>query len=74
VARAFDEPAAVAGWSHVPSWFAVATRDAFLSPERQRTMAARAGGPVVELDAAHDVPRTHAGDVAAVFSRAARQI
>lgn len=74
VARAFDEPLAAAGWERVPSWFVVAARDAFVAAERQRFMAARAGGEVVELDAAHDVPRTHAADVSTVLLRAARRI
>lgn len=74
LARAFDEPLVVAGWKRVPTWFVVAARDAFLAPARQRAMAALVDAEVVELDAAHDVPRTHADDVAAVFSRAARRI
>ncbi|MDA0185341.1 alpha/beta hydrolase [Solirubrobacter phytolaccae] len=73
VARAFDEPAPVARWERVASWFVVAARDAFLAPERQRAMAARAGGAVVELDAAHDVARTHPREVAEMFLRATRR-
>jgi len=39
----------------------------------QRRMAARAGSAVVELDATHGVPRTHAADVAAELLLAAQR-
>lgn len=73
LARALDEPAAEVAWERVPSWFVVAGRDAFIAPERQRAMAARAGAETVVLDAAHDVPRTHAEEIASTICRAARR-
>jgi len=70
---ALDEPAPAPLWATVPSWFVVAARDGFVGAAVQRRMAARAGSAVVELDATHRVPRTHAAEVAAELLLAARR-
>jgi len=71
LANALGEAAPAPTWGRLPSWFVVARRDRLVAPERQRAMAVRAGGEVVELDASHNVPRSKPDDVAEVIARAA---
>lgn len=71
--RALDEPAPAPAWKRLPSWFVVAARDRLIAADRQRGMAARAGGEVLCVDADHDLPRTHPEEVADSLLRAAHK-
>jgi pimeloyl-ACP methyl ester carboxylesterase len=46
-----SEPA----WRSKPSWYMVTSGDLMIPPDAQRTMAARIGATVVEVDASHSV-------------------
>jgi pimeloyl-ACP methyl ester carboxylesterase len=46
-----SEPA----WRTKPSWYLLTTEDRMIPPDAQRTMSARIGATVVEVDASHSV-------------------
>jgi pimeloyl-ACP methyl ester carboxylesterase len=50
---AFTEPATVAGWKSLPSWYMVCDRDNVISPEAERFMAKRMGAEVAYVDGSH---------------------
>lgn len=52
-AAAIGEPLPAEGWSSRPTWFQVATRDNAIAPDAQRSMAARMGATVDEIDGSH---------------------
>ena len=52
-AGAFTEPATVAGWKSLPSWYMVSERDNVITPEAERFMAKRMGAEVENVDGSH---------------------
>ncbi|MFN4212056.1 MAG: alpha/beta hydrolase [Devosia sp.] len=66
--QAGDQPA----WRHKPSHAIVAMNDRVINPDLQRSMAARAGSIVTEVDAGHMLYLSHPQAVAAVIVEAAR--
>jgi pimeloyl-ACP methyl ester carboxylesterase len=50
---ALTTPSGTPGWRSIPSWFLVGSNDRTIPPPAQRTMAARAGATVVEVDSSH---------------------
>jgi pimeloyl-ACP methyl ester carboxylesterase len=50
---AFTEPATVAGWKSLPSWYMVSEHDNVISPEAERFMAKRMGAEVANVDGSH---------------------
>jgi pimeloyl-ACP methyl ester carboxylesterase len=50
---AFSEPATVAGWRSLPSWYMVSEHDNVIRPEAERFMAKRMGAEVENVDGSH---------------------
>ena len=67
---AITEPA----WKKKPSWYLVATEDRMIPVAAQRAMAERAGATVTEVAGSHAVYVSKPKDVAALISRAAREL
>ena len=51
--RAFSEPATLAGWRSLPSWYMVSDHDNVIAPEAERFMAKRMGAEVENVDGSH---------------------
>jgi pimeloyl-ACP methyl ester carboxylesterase len=73
-ATGFAETATAAAWRTVPSWFLIGTRDTVIPPDRQRFMAERAGGRIVEIDASHVSLISRPNAVTALIVAAARTV
>jgi pimeloyl-ACP methyl ester carboxylesterase len=73
-AKAFSETVSQVAWREKPSWYIVTTRDRALSPEVEQFMANRMGAKIVPISSSHLVPVSHAGAVADVIDRAAREL
>jgi pimeloyl-ACP methyl ester carboxylesterase len=73
-ARAFSEMVSQVAWREKPSWYIVTTRDRAISPEVEQFMANRMGAKIVPISSSHLVPVSHAGAVADVIDRAAREL
>lgn len=73
-AKAFSEMVSQVAWREKPSWYIVTTRDRALSPEVEQFMANRMGAKIVPISSSHLVPVSHAGAVADVIDRAAREL
>jgi hypothetical protein len=54
-AAAFSDRSGMPAWKSLPSWAVVATGDKAAGTDIVRTMAARAGADVVEVDSSHVV-------------------
>jgi pimeloyl-ACP methyl ester carboxylesterase len=72
--KAFGETVSQVGWKDKPSWYVLTTKDRAVSPEVQRFMAERMGAKVVPMASSHLAPVSHAGAVADVIDRAAREL
>jgi pimeloyl-ACP methyl ester carboxylesterase len=53
VEAAGSAPMTVAAWRTKPSWYAVSAGDMIIPPDAERTMAARAGSTVIEVEGSH---------------------
>jgi pimeloyl-ACP methyl ester carboxylesterase len=73
-AKAFDETVSQVAWKEKPSWYVVTTKDRAVSPDAQRFMAERMGAKVVPIASSHLAPVSHAGAIADVIDRAAREL
>ncbi|MFM0210509.1 alpha/beta hydrolase [Paraburkholderia sediminicola] len=73
-ARAFSETVNQVAWREKPSWYIVTTRDRAIPPEVEQFMANRMGAKIVPISSSHLVPVSHAGAVADVIDRAAREL
>lgn len=73
-AKAFSETVSQVAWREKPSWYIVTTRDRAVSPEVEQFMANRMGAKIVPISSSHLVPVSHAGAVADVIDRAAREL
>ncbi|WP_429303422.1 alpha/beta fold hydrolase [Paraburkholderia sp. GAS199] len=73
-AKAFSETVSEVAWREKPSWYVLTTRDRAVSPEVEKFMADRMNAKVVPMAASHLVPVSHAGAVADVIDRAAREL
>jgi pimeloyl-ACP methyl ester carboxylesterase len=73
-ASAFDEPVDQVGWKDKPSWYVLTTKDRAVSPDLQKTIAARIGAKVVPIASSHLAPVSHAGAVAEAIDHAAREL
>ncbi|CAB3683731.1 hypothetical protein LMG24238_02721 [Paraburkholderia sediminicola] len=73
-ARAFSETVSQVAWREKPSWYIVTTRDRAIPPELEQFMANRMGAKIVPISSSHLVPVSHAGAVADVIDRAAREL
>lgn len=58
-------------WKDKPTYFMVTKNDHMIPPSQQRSMAARAGAKVVEIDSSHAVMLSHPQDVADFIANAA---
>jgi pimeloyl-ACP methyl ester carboxylesterase len=74
VAKAFSETVSQVGWKDKPSWYVLTTKDRAVSPDVQKFMAGRMGAKVVPIASSHLAPVSHAGAVADVIDRAAREL
>ncbi|MFL9963237.1 alpha/beta hydrolase [Paraburkholderia sediminicola] len=73
-AKAFSETVSQVAWREKPSWYVLTTKDRAVSPEVQKFMADRMGAKVVPMASSHLVPVSHAGALADVIDRAAREL
>ncbi|MFM0729339.1 alpha/beta hydrolase [Paraburkholderia sediminicola] len=73
-ARAFSETVSQVAWKEKPSWYVLTTRDRAVSPAVEKFMADRMGAKIVPIASSHLVPVSHAGAVADVIDRAAREL
>ncbi|ASV98363.1 alpha/beta fold hydrolase [Paraburkholderia aromaticivorans] len=73
-ATAFSETVSQVAWKEKPSWYVITTRDRAVSPEVERFMAERMGAKVVPMASSHLAPVSHAGAIADVIDRAAREL
>ncbi|CAB3799813.1 hypothetical protein LMG28614_05041 [Paraburkholderia ultramafica] len=73
-AKAFSETVSQVGWKDKPSWYVLTTKDRAVSPEVQKFMADRMGAKVVPVASSHLAPVSHAGAIADVIDRAAREL
>ncbi len=72
-AEVFTTPITNPAWKSKPSWYMVAKSDRIISPDLERTYAARAHSHTVEIDgASHSVYRSHPKEVAALIEQAAQ--
>ena len=71
-AAAFGEPATVAAWKTVPSWYLVAKQDKAIAPDLERFMAKRAKAHTTEINSSHAAMVSHPGAVADVIEAATR--
>ncbi|WP_409527492.1 alpha/beta hydrolase [Rhizobium leguminosarum] len=58
-------------WKQKPSYFMVTAQDRMVPPSRQRSMAARAGAKVIEIQSSHAVMLSHPKDVVDFITSAA---
>jgi pimeloyl-ACP methyl ester carboxylesterase len=72
--KAFGETVSQVGWKDKPSWYVLTTKDRAVAPEVQKFMAERMGAKVVPMASSHLAPVSHAGAVADVIDRAAREL
>lgn len=72
--KAFGETVSQVGWKDKPSWYVLTTKDRAVSPEVQKFMADRMGAKIVPMASSHLAPVSHAGAVADVIDRAAREL
>jgi pimeloyl-ACP methyl ester carboxylesterase len=72
--KAFNETVSQVGWKEKPSWYVLTTKDRAVSPDVQRFMADRMGAKIVPIASSHLVPVSHAGALADVIDRAAREL
>ena len=73
-AKAFTETVGHVAWKEKPSWYVLTTKDRAVSPEIEKFMADRMGARIVPMASSHLVPVSHAGAVADVIDRAAREL
>ncbi|WP_153134668.1 alpha/beta fold hydrolase [Paraburkholderia agricolaris] len=73
-ATAFSETVSQVAWREKPSWYVLTTRDRAVSPAVEKFMADRMGAKIVPIASSHLVPVSHAGAVADVIDRAAREL
>jgi pimeloyl-ACP methyl ester carboxylesterase len=73
-AKAFSETVSQVGWKEKPSWYVLTTKDRAVAPEVQKFMADRMGAKVVPMASSHLAPVSHAGAIADVIDRAAREL
>jgi pimeloyl-ACP methyl ester carboxylesterase len=73
-ATAFSETVNQVAWREKPSWYIVTTKDRAISPQVEQFMANRMGAKIVPISSSHLVPVSHAGAVADVIDRAAREL
>ncbi|MFI5938201.1 alpha/beta fold hydrolase [Actinoplanes sp. NPDC051494] len=71
-AAAFAEPATVATWKTVPSWYLVAKQDKAIAPDLERFMAKRAGSHTTEINSSHAAMVSHPDAVTRIIEAAAR--
>ncbi|MHC5259099.1 alpha/beta fold hydrolase [Streptomyces sp. UC4497] len=71
---ALQEPAAVAAWKNIPSWYLVAGEDRNIPPAAERWMARRADAHTVEVKAPHAVSVSDPAPVTDLILRAARSV
>ncbi|WP_226941812.1 alpha/beta fold hydrolase [Pseudooceanicola spongiae] len=64
-------PIGAPAWQYKPSFAVLTTSDRMINPDLQRSMYARAGSDVTEIDASHSVFLSHPQDVADVIEAAA---
>lgn len=73
-ATAFSETVSQVAWKEKPSWYVLTTKDRALSPAIEKFMADRMKAKIVPIASSHLVPVSHAGAVADVIDRAAREL
>ncbi|MFM0338102.1 alpha/beta fold hydrolase [Paraburkholderia fungorum] len=73
-AKAFTETVSHVAWKEKPSWYVLTTKDRTVSPEIEKFMADRMGARIVPMASSHLAPVSHAGAVADVIDRAAREL
>lgn len=73
-ATAFSETVSQVAWKEKPSWYVITTRDRAVSPEVEKFMADRMGAKIVPMASSHLAPVSHAGAIADVIDRAAREL
>jgi pimeloyl-ACP methyl ester carboxylesterase len=73
-ASAFGETVSQVAWKEKPSWYVLTTRDRAVSPEVEKFMADRMGAKIVPMASSHLAPVSHAGAIADVIDRAAREL
>jgi pimeloyl-ACP methyl ester carboxylesterase len=73
-ASAFGETVSQVAWKEKPSWYVLTTKDRAVPPELEKLMADRMGAKVVPMASSHLAPVSHAGAVADVIDRAAREL
>jgi len=73
-AKAFGETVSQVAWKEKPSWYVVTTKDRAVSPDVERFMAERMGAKIVPMASSHLAPVSHAGAIADVIDRAAREL
>ncbi|WP_433693710.1 alpha/beta fold hydrolase [Paraburkholderia phenoliruptrix] len=73
-ASAFGETVSQVAWKEKPSWYVLTTKDRAVSPEVERFMAERMGARIVPVASSHLAPVSHAGAIADVIDRAAREL
>ncbi|WP_341314524.1 alpha/beta hydrolase [Paraburkholderia sp. IMGN_8] len=73
-AKAFSETVSQVGWKEKPSWYVLTTKDRAVSPEVEKFMADRMRAKVVPISSSHLAPVSHAGAIADVIDRAAREL
>ena len=74
-ADVFSTPLTAAAWKTKPSWGIVAGNDQIISPQLERWYYARAKSQTIEIKgASHSVYESHPAEVAAVITKAARNV
>ena len=73
-ATAFGETVSQVAWKEKPSWYVLTTKDRAVSPDVERFMAERMGAKIVPIASSHLAPVSHAGAIADVIDRAAREL
>ncbi|WP_027801516.1 alpha/beta fold hydrolase [Paraburkholderia dilworthii] len=73
-AKAFGETVSQVAWKEKPSWYVLTTKDRAVSPDIERFMAERMGAKIVPIASSHLAPVSHAGAIADVIDRAAREL
>ncbi|MFM0122447.1 alpha/beta hydrolase [Paraburkholderia sp. RL18-101-BIB-B] len=73
-ATAFNETVSQVAWKEKPSWYVLTTRDRAVSPDVEKFMADRMGAKIVPMASSHLAPVSHAGAIADVIDRAAREL
>jgi pimeloyl-ACP methyl ester carboxylesterase len=73
-AKASSETVSQVAWKEKPSWYVLTTKDRAVSPAVEQFMADRMGATVVPMASSHLAPVSHAGAIADVIDRAAREL